>query len=128
MQTPETTTPTKRAAKAAAVTNAPKLKAKAPRTDTKVLPTPKRAREKAAMTPPTPKQAGGAGARMIALLSRPEGATMADMTKATGWAPHSVRAFISAGLKKRGITTVSTKDDGAERVYRIVPAETEEAV
>ena len=38
----------------------------------------------------------GKGATIVALLRRKEGATLADLTKATGWQPHSVRGFLSA--------------------------------
>ena len=40
-------------------------------------------------------------AQVLALLRRPEGATVAQMSEATNWASHSVRGFL-AGLKKRG--------------------------
>jgi hypothetical protein len=36
------------------------------------------------------------------MLRRPEGATVAQVAEATGWANHTVRGFF-AGLKKRGI-------------------------
>ena len=39
---------------------------------------------------------------MLALLRRPEGATIAEAAEATGWANHTVRGFF-ARLKKRGI-------------------------
>jgi hypothetical protein len=39
---------------------------------------------------------------VLALLRRPEGATVAQVAGATGWAQHTVRGFF-AGLKKKGI-------------------------
>ena len=39
----------------------------------------------------------GKGAAIIELLRRKEGATLADLTEATGWQPHSVRASPSVG-------------------------------
>jgi hypothetical protein len=39
---------------------------------------------------------------VLALLRRPEGATVAQVVEATGWAKHTIRGFV-AGLKKRGI-------------------------
>ena len=40
-------------------------------------------------------------ARVLALLRRPEGATVAQVAEATGWAVHTVRGFL-AGLNKAG--------------------------
>jgi hypothetical protein len=57
--------------------------------------------------------------RIIALLKRPEGATLKTIMSATGWQAHSVRGFISAQLtKKSALKVKSFKRDG-ERVYRI---------
>ena len=39
--------------------------------------------------------------QVLAMLRRPEGATVAQIAEATGWAPHTVRGFF-AGLKKKG--------------------------
>ena len=39
---------------------------------------------------------------MLALLRRPEGATIADVMSATEWQQHTVRGFL-AGLKNRGL-------------------------
>ena len=38
--------------------------------------------------------------QVLAMLRRPEGATVAQIAEATGWAQHTVRGFF-AGLKKR---------------------------
>ena len=62
----------------------------------------------------------GKGATIVALLRRKEGATLADLTKATGWQPHSVRGFLSAHVgKKLGLKLESTKREDGQRVYRI---------
>jgi hypothetical protein len=56
---------------------------------------------------------------LLALLSRPEGATLGQIMDATGWQKHSVRGFISGFIKKkRGLTVISEKTDGGERVYQ----------
>mgnify|MGYP001596977806 CR=1 FL=1 len=54
------------------------------------------------------------------LLSRKDGATIADAVKATGWQAHSVRGAISGTLKKRlGLAVASETIEGRGRVYRI---------
>ncbi|MEO6624495.1 MAG: DUF3489 domain-containing protein [Burkholderiaceae bacterium] len=57
-------------------------------------------------------------ASVVALLERPECATLAEMVEATGWLPHTTRAALT-GLKKKG--HVITKDKrGDVTCYRIV--------
>lgn len=59
-------------------------------------------------------------ASVIAMLKRPEGATIAQIVDATGWQAHTVRGtFAGAFKKKLGLTLVSDKGEGG-RVYRIV--------
>ena len=54
------------------------------------------------------------------MLSRPEGATIAQVMDATGWQPHTVRGAISGALKKkRGLDVTSEKSESGERIYRI---------
>jgi hypothetical protein len=54
---------------------------------------------------------------------RPSGATIAIVTRSTGWQPHTVRAFLAAVVRKKlGLRLESEKSDG-ERVYRIVARE-----
>ena len=71
--------------------------------------------------PVTPRQprTGTKQETILALLRRPEGATIAQIVEATGgWMTHSVRGFL-AGLKKKGVTVTSEKPKGAtERLYR----------
>jgi hypothetical protein len=53
---------------------------------------------------------------VLAMLRRPEGATVAQIAEATGWAQHTVRGFF-AGLKKRQGITVEI----AERIRQVGP-------
>ncbi len=56
---------------------------------------------------------------LIDLLSRPEGATISELSAATGWLSHTVHGAISGVLKKRfGLGISSEKDEGRGRVYR----------
>ena len=59
-------------------------------------------------------------AMLIAMLRRPEGATIAQVIEATGWQKHTVRGAISGALKKKqGLEVTSEKGTSGERVYRI---------
>jgi hypothetical protein len=59
-------------------------------------------------------------ALLMDMLRRPEGATIAQIMAATGWLAHTCRgAFAGALKKKRGLTIISEKAHGGERVYRI---------
>ncbi|MFZ5657186.1 MAG: DUF3489 domain-containing protein [Pseudomonadota bacterium] len=59
-------------------------------------------------------------AQVIGMLRRPEGATVRQIVEATGWQPHTVRGTMAGALKKKlGLTIVSEKVPGGERVYRL---------
>ena len=62
---------------------------------------------------------GSKQARVIALLSSPSGATIAAMTKATGWQQHSVRGFLAGVVRKRLKLKLNSKKIDGTRVYRI---------
>jgi hypothetical protein len=57
---------------------------------------------------------------VLELLRRQQGATTADIAKATGWRNPSIRGFISGNVgKKMGLRIESGKNESGERVYRI---------
>jgi hypothetical protein len=70
----------------------------------------------------TPVQrAGTKQAQIIAMLQRPEGATVAEVVEAIGWLAHTVRGSISGALKKKlGLPITAEKVEGRGTVYRIV--------
>ena len=56
---------------------------------------------------------------VIAMLRRPQGATVDEVARATGWQRHTVRGVFSGTLKKKlGLTLASAKEDRG-RVYRV---------
>ena len=56
---------------------------------------------------------------VIAMLHRPEGATVDEVASAMGWQRHTVRGLFSGTLKKKlGLTLASTQEERG-RVYRI---------
>lgn len=68
--------------------------------------------------PPKSKQA-----RLVALLRRRRGASLAELVEVTGWQAHSVRGAISGTLKKKlGLTITAEKVAGRGRVYRLAAA------
>jgi len=85
-----------------------------------------RSGKKASATKKTPKGAkkassvrdGSKTGKVVDLLKRPDGATLKELMKATGWQAHSVRGFLSGTIsKKMGLTVTSTKGEGGERIY-----------
>ena len=74
-----------------------------------------KARSPAATARPSKK------ASIIDLLQRPDGAAIRDLTKATGWQVHSVRAALT-GLRKEGRELVRDKDAAGVTYYRLSAA------
>lgn len=59
-------------------------------------------------------------AEVIALLQRPEGATVTQICQTTGWQAHTVRGMFAHVIKKtQQLPLASIKAPGQERVYRI---------
>jgi hypothetical protein len=59
------------------------------------------------------------GAKILEMIRRAKGATLAEIMKATDWQAHSVRGFISTAGKKHGIDIESSKNEAGDRVYSI---------
>jgi len=79
-------------------------------------------REHASVTPeakPPTQRAGTKQAMLIAMLQRPEGATIAEIVAATGWMAHSARGAISGVLKKKLGLDVTSEKDGRGRTYKL---------
>jgi len=64
---------------------------------------------------------GSKAAIVLEMMKRKEGATLAEIAKATDWQNHSIRGFVSGHVtKKLGLKVESTKSEAGERTYRIV--------
>ena len=64
-------------------------------------------------------------AMVTRILSRDKGATVLEMSKATGWQPHSCSAFLT-GLRKKFTVVKEQRSDG-KLAYRLQAAVTEVA-
>ena len=57
--------------------------------------------------------------RVVAMLRRKEGASIAAIMKATGWQQHSVRGFFAAVVRKKLQLNLTSEEAGGKRIYRI---------
>lgn len=74
----------------------------------------------AAKQPKPPQRAESKQAQLIAMLKRPDGATIAEVVETLAWQPHTVRGAIAGALKKKlGLKVESEKVDERGRVYRL---------
>ena len=65
------------------------------------------------------RSAESKSAKILALIGRPKGATLVEITKAVGWQAHSVRGYLSTATKKRDIKIESGENDAGERTYKL---------
>lgn len=82
----------------------------------------KAAKKQAAKPEPAAKttaaRAESKGAKILEMISRAKGATLAEIMKATNWQAHSVRGFISTAGKKHKIE--SSKNESGDRLYHLL--------
>jgi hypothetical protein len=67
----------------------------------------------------TKSRAGSKQEKVLGLLRRSEGATIAAIMKATGWQQHSVRGFFAGVVRKKLSLALESKKTDGERIYRI---------
>jgi hypothetical protein len=92
---------------------------------TKVAPKEEAKTSKKAAKPTRAKEAStphpeSKGAKILELIGRPKGATLAEIMKTTTWQAHSVRGFLSTAAKKNHLQIQSSKNDAGDRIYKIV--------
>ncbi|NHK26375.1 DUF3489 domain-containing protein [Parvularcula flava] len=58
--------------------------------------------------------------QLLGMLRRKNGASIAEMMKATGWQEHTVRGFLSATIRKKlGLNLCSDEATGSKRRYHV---------
>ena len=103
---------------------APKGQKRAKESKAKASPKKEAKAGKKAAKPAPAKEAGAPraeskGAKILELIGRPKGASLAEIMKATSWQAHSVRGFLSTAAKKHSLKIESTKTEAGDRVYKI---------
>jgi hypothetical protein len=67
-------------------------------------------------------KAGSKHDKIMTLLRRPQGATIATLIKATGWQEHSVRGFLAGTVRTKLKLPLTSKKVEGVRTYRITAA------
>lgn len=78
-------------------------------------------RERVVTEPKAPKL--NKATTIVALVSRPDGATIDEIMAATDWQAHTVRGFISGTLNKRGHNIISVRAKGEKTRYTLGAAQ-----
>ena len=82
---------------------------------------PTKSKKAAKATKAKAARSGSKAEKVLDLMKRKDGATLAEIAKATDWQNHSIRGFVSGhATKKLGLKVESTKSEEGERTYRIV--------
>ena len=116
-KTSKMTTSKKKTKNATATTKAGVAKPSAKAAPPKADPTPKPAGVK---KPAAAPHVATKTEKILDLLQRPDGVTLTELAKATGWKPNSVRGFLSGTIgKKMGTPVESFKDAEGKRSYRL---------
>ncbi len=69
----------------------------------------------------SPSRKGTKQEKLIAMLRRKEGATVAQIARALAWQPHTVHGVLSGTIRKRlGLNLVGASNAEGTRTYRIV--------
>ncbi|TNE34491.1 MAG: DUF3489 domain-containing protein [Alphaproteobacteria bacterium] len=69
------------------------------------------------MTQPKSRKTRSKSAAIHRMLRRRQGATLAEIGKATSWKPHSCRAFLS-GVRKQGIALTKEARPNGDVAYK----------
>ena len=72
-------------------------------------------------SPEGSQRPGGKLGVLLEAVARPEGATLGDLTAASGWLPHTTRAALTR-LRQRGYD-VRLASTGPRKAYHLVPAD-----
>src|SRR3954447_25862391 len=81
----------------------------------------KQGKPAAAPFPDTPSKRPSKKATVLGLLKRPGGAAIGELTEATGWQSHSIRATLT-GFRKEGQELIRAKDETGVTRYRLAAA------
>lgn len=116
-KTSKMTTSKKKTKNATATTKARVAKPSAKAAPPKADPTPKPAGVK---KPAAAPHVATKTEKILDLLQRPDGVTLTELAKATGWKPNSVRGFLSGAIgQKMGMPVESFKSSDGDRSYRL---------